>query len=92
MRSSFYIYYRVPAEDAARVRGMVEELQRVLAARAGVTGRLLRREDDPETWMEIYENVPDAEGFELLLQEELQRLGLDALAGSARHTEIFRPL
>ena len=92
MRSSYYIYYRVPDEDAARVRGVVEELQRILAARTGVAGRLLCRQDDPQTWMEIYENVPDAEGFELLLQEELQRLGLDALPGSPRHTEIFRPL
>lgn len=92
MRSSFYIYYRVGPQDAARVRAVVEELQRVLFEHTGVTGRLLRREDDAETWMEVYENVPDPEGFQQLLEEELQRLGLDTLAGSTRHTEIFRPL
>ncbi len=92
MRSSFYIYYRVVAADSARVRGAIEELQRLVAARTGVTGRLLRRHDDPQTWMEVYESVPDAEGFQTLLQEEVQRLGLDELIGSPRHTEIFRPL
>ncbi len=92
MRCNFYIYYRVPAEDSSRLRGAVEELQRVLAARTGINGRLLCREDDPRTWMEIYENVPDAEGFEQLLETELERLGLEVLIGSARHTEIFRPL
>ncbi len=92
MRCSFYIYYRISAADSARVRGAVEELQRLVAERTGVTGRLLCREDDPRTWMEIYENVPDAEGFQQLLQEELLRLGLEEQIGSARHTEIFRPL
>ncbi len=92
MRSNFYIYYRVPAKDSARVRGAVEELQRLIAARSGVNGRLLCREDDPQTWMEIYESVPDTEGFQQLLDEEMARLRLEELIGSARHTEIFRPL
>ncbi len=92
MRLNFYIYYRVPSQDSARVRGAVEELQRLITARTGIIGRLLCREDDPQTWMEIYESVPDTEGFQQLLDEEMQRLGLEDLIGSARHTEIFRPL
>ncbi len=92
MRCSFYIYYRVPAQDGPRVRGAVEELQRLIAERTGVNGRLLCGEDDPHTWMEIYESVPDVDGFQQLLAEETQRLGLGELIGSARHTEIFRPL
>jgi Domain of unknown function (DUF4936) len=94
MHASYYIYYNVKPKAAAGVRAAVEELQRALLAKAGVAGRLLCRLDKPETWMEVYENVPDLDGFQAVLASELERLRFDELlgGGSPRQTEIFRPL
>ncbi len=67
-------------------------MQRDLAEATGISGRILRRRDDPTTWMEIYEHVPDAASFE----EKLRKLAdAHALAGwlapgSTRRQEIFQ--
>ena len=57
--SHYYIYYpvRIGLEgDLARV---LYNAQADLQARTGISGRVLRKADDPWTWMEIYENVAD---------------------------------
>jgi hypothetical protein len=89
---SFYIYYRVPAQNAERARVAVRELQRELSDIAGIGGRLLRRRDDETTWMEIYENVQDGARFEAELAKLVERHGLAALLvqGSSRKQEVFR--
>ncbi len=92
MRASIYIYYPVQPQAAPQVRSAVEELQRVLLAKSGVAGRLLRRLEGPDTWMEVYEHVTDADAFLALLQSECERLGLEGLLGNSRHTEVFGPL
>jgi len=91
VKLSYYIYYRVPAENAARARAAVGAMQRELSEIAGIGGRLLRRRDDETTWMEIYENVADAERFEAKLGALAERHGLAALLapGSARKREVF---
>ena len=92
MKLSYYIYYRVPAENAKRARAAVSALQRELSDITGTGGRLLRRRDDESTWMEIYESVPDGARFEAELAELVERHGLAALLapGSSRKQEIFR--
>ena len=92
MKLSYYIYYRVPAENAKRARAAVSALQRELSDITGTGGRLLRRRDDETTWMEIYESVPDGARFEAELAELVERHGLAALLapGSSRKQEIFR--
>ncbi|OGA87621.1 MAG: hypothetical protein A3G27_18790 [Betaproteobacteria bacterium RIFCSPLOWO2_12_FULL_66_14] len=94
MTASYYIYYNVAPAQAERVRSAVTELQRSLAASAGIAGRLLCRRDKPQTWMEIYENVADEAAFEAVLERELARLQFSSLLGpgSSRCTEVFRPL
>jgi hypothetical protein len=89
---SFYIYYRVPAQNAERARAAVLELQRELSDIAGIGGRLLRRRDDETTWMEIYENVQDGARFEAELAKLVEHHGLAALLvpGSSRKQEVFR--
>jgi hypothetical protein len=91
VKLSYYIYYRVPAENAARARAAVGAMQRELSEIAGIGGRLLRRRDEETTWMEIYENVADAERFEAELGALAERHGLAALLapGSARKREVF---
>jgi len=92
VKLSFYIYYRVPAQNAERARAAVLELQRELADITGIGGRLLRRRDDETTWMEIYENVPDTARFEAEIAKLVDRHGLAALLvpGSSRKREVFR--
>ena len=92
MKLSYYIYYRVPAENAGRARAAVGAMQRELSDIIGIGGRLLRRRDDETTWMEIYENIADAERFEAELGRLVERHGLAALLapGSSRKLEVFR--
>lgn len=93
MRSlNYYIYYRVPAGNAARALEAVGALQRELSEVTGIGGRLLRRRDDETTWMEIYDSVPDGTRFESKLAELVERHGILALLapGSSRKQEIFR--
>ena len=92
MKLNFYIYYRVPAQNAERARAVVNALQRELSDIAGISGRLLRRRDDEATWMEIYENVQDVARFEAELAKLIERHGLAALLvpGSSRKQEVFR--
>ena len=94
MKLSYYVYYRIPAANSARARTVVEALQQELAESTGIAGRLLRRRDDPVTWMEVYENVPESAGFEARLGELAERHGLSALLapGSSRKQEVFRSL
>src|SRR5690242_6924273 len=85
-----YIYYQVPKENIASIRRAAMALLSDLKASAGISGRLLRRRDDPATWMEVYEGITDLEKFELDLDEAVDRHGLDALlAPSRRQREIF---
>jgi hypothetical protein len=92
VKSSYYIYYRVPKENGARARTAVSALQRELGEVTGIDGRLLRRRDDETTWMEIYENVPDGARFEAALAALVERHGIAALLspGSSRKQEIFQ--
>jgi hypothetical protein len=88
----YYIYYKVPSENAKRARAAVSAIQQDLSHAMGIVGRLLHRRDDESTWMEIYENVVDARRFEAELSTLVERHGLAALlaAGSTRKQEIFR--
>jgi hypothetical protein len=92
VKLDFYIYYRVPAQNAERARAAVNALQRDLSDITGIGGRLLRRRDDETTWMEIYENVADAARFEADIAKLVERHGLAALLvpGSSRKQEVFR--
>ena len=92
MTLSYYVYYRVPAENTERARAAVQAIQRELSGISGVAGRLLRRRDDASTWMEVYEKVPDAERFEAQLAGLVERHCFAALLapGSSRKQEVFR--
>ena len=92
MNLCYYIYYRVPAGNAARALSAVSALQRELSQATGIGGRLLRRRDDETTWMEIYEAVADGVRFEAKLTELVERHGVLALLapGSSRKQEVFR--
>lgn len=89
MAHSYYIYYRVtqPGEASAAVR----RLQSAIRERLGIDGRLLRKRDEPSMWMEVYEDVGDAAGFESILAALVKDMDLSSIlaAGSVRRAECF---
>ena len=90
MTCSYFIYYRASAAEGA-LRAAVGAMQQALAQETGVAGRLMRRADDPTTWMEVYESVGDVPRFERSLAAAVARFELDRLleAGAQRHVERF---
>jgi len=72
----YYVYYKLPPERVAELRGMVERLFQEIERQCGVRGRWMRRRDDPTTYMEVYEEVKDATAFEALLEREGAKLGV----------------
>ena len=80
---NYYVYYKVKPEQAQEIRRAVEAMFRVIEMHCGVRGRLMRRRDDPVTYMEVYEEVADERAFEALLEREGATLGLQ------RHVERF---
>lgn len=80
---NYYVYYKVSASQLEEIRPRVQDLFRRAKLDFGVTGRWMRRRDDPSTYMEVYEGVNDETGFEALLEREGAKLGL------ARKVERF---
>ena len=91
MPLNFYIYYRVEPAGAAALEAKIHEMQTALRNQTGIAGRLLKKRDEPLLWMEVYENVVDAESFEdaltRIVEEYSIRQSLEP--GSQRHTECF---
>lgn len=81
--TSYYVYYRVHPARVQELRGQIERVFAALEQATGVRGRWLRRRDQPETYMEVYEGVADEQAFEPLLARETAALGLE------RHVERF---
>jgi len=88
---ALYVYYRVARPDDPAALALVHAVQEDVRGATGVAGRLLRRRDDPATWMEVYEGVADAEAFERALEAALARhaFGSVLAAGAVRHAERF---
>lgn len=85
----YYIYYRVSEKDAAEAGLLIRAMQARLACRSGVTGRLLKKRDDPGLWMEIYEGVSDSDGFERLLGQLVDEYDLGVFIDGPRKQECF---
>ncbi|MEN2425776.1 DUF4936 family protein [Chromobacterium vaccinii] len=86
MTATLYCYFKAPAEPET-VLGRFRALQMELAA-AGWTGELLRRCDDPDTWMEVYPGIADRDAFRSAWQAARLRHGLSLPA----REEWFQPL
>ena len=87
-----YLYYRLrPDADARSAAAQVRAMQTGLARRSGIEGRLMRRANDPLTWMEIYEGVGDRAAFMQALDAAVLEHRLAGLLadGGVRHVECF---
>ena len=90
MTCSYFIYYRAAAAEG-ELRAAVGAMQQALAQETGVAGRLMRRADDPATWMEVYEPVADPSRFERSLAAAVAHFAVERLlaADARRHIERF---
>jgi hypothetical protein len=81
--TNYYVYYRVDPAQLGELRVAIERLFGSIERETGVRGRWMHRRDDPTTYMEVYEGVPEDKAFETLLEREASGLGL------ARRVERF---
>ena len=86
-----YVYYRVDPARAAAARETIAAVLASIEERAGVTGRLLQRQEEPMLWMEVYESVHDPARFEVMLADLLDthRFSQFLAPGSTRKIERF---
>ena len=93
-RTSFYVYYRVADPASAAARACAEALVANVRAATGIAGRVLRRSDDPGTWMEVYEDVASEAELESALDRAVAATGFvrHVAAGSRRIVERFEAL
>jgi hypothetical protein len=91
MLASYYVYYRIADGEEPVARECAQRLLDQIAESIGVRGRLMVKRGEPNLWMEIYEDVPDAEAFERVLATCVDELQLARMLaeGSRRHLECF---
>ena len=91
MAYSYYIYYRIDPGQADACAQKIKELLAAVQETTGITGRLLKKREEPLLWMEIYENVAYAEAFEMALAHAAAKLGVLSFLqpDSGRHVECF---
>ncbi len=89
MPHTYCVWYRVREADDREAETAVRALQARLGCRTGVAGRLLKKRDDPGTWMELYEGVRDAAAFERQLRDLAERYDVEMFVADARHVECF---
>jgi hypothetical protein len=85
-----YIYYRVSDSNAVSLQKILLKMQVELAEQWQVQTDIKRRpelQDQRQTWMEIYRNVPD--GFLPALQAAVANAGISSLIEGERHVESF---
>lgn len=88
MSHGYYIWYRVTADDRTTetaIRGMMARL----ACRTGIPGRLMKKRGEPGLWMEIYQDIADADLFARRLAQAVDEFDVEMFIDGGRHTECF---
>ena len=85
---SYFVWYRVNQADSdteTAIRSMMSRL----SCRSGVSGRLLKKHDEPHLWMETYTDVADPVRFEQLLRQAVDEYDVEMFIDGNRCTECF---
>ena len=83
-----YVYYRVRSDLSALMLPHVRAMQDELCARFGIAAAVKRRpeeKDGLQTWMEVYEAVPE----EFLSALEQAAIDAHLPISGERHVEVF---
>lgn len=89
MSANYYVWYKVEDAGDADLEQAVRGMQARLACRTGVAGRLLKRRDAANTWMEVYESVEDAAAFEQAMGALVDQYDIEVRLADSRHVECF---
>lgn len=91
MSLHLYVYFKVPQAVAADLLPRWWHWLDTVEDTTGVAGSLLRRPgvggDGLQTWMEVYQDVPDA--FAETLDHLWSDRGLQPFLAGPRHAELF---
>lgn len=87
-----YVYYRVDPAQLALAAARINAVLQAMAPHCGCMPRLLRRCDDPSTWMEVYEDIADFEAFAASLATATATSDCAAFIKGERHLECFAPI
>lgn len=85
---SYFVWYRVNqanSDTETAIRSMIARL----SCRSGVSGRLLKKRDEPRLWMETYPDVADTARFEHLLRQAVDEYDVEMFIDGNRCTECF---
>lgn len=87
----YYIYYRIAPDQAADIAAAIQIIRQQLRKTLGINGRLLKKRDEANLWMEIYEDILDSGEFEAALSAAETQSGIAGLLspGETRHIECF---
>ncbi len=87
--SHLYIYYRIRPGAHETASELAHAMLASLAQYAG-HGRLMRRADDAETWMEVYEDVRSTPGLLAARERAVSSNGFaELIVDGAMHVEHF---
>ena len=84
-----YIYYRINPAQAEPAARAVDALLAMLAPQCAIPPRRLARCDEPDLWMEVYEDIFDFTYFSQHIDEATRVLGIDRYIEGERHLESF---
>lgn len=85
---SYFVWYRVNREDG-ETESVIRAMLGRVACRSGISGRLLKKREQPSLWMEIYADVADATRFERLLAQAVDEFDVEMFIDGERQTECF---
>lgn len=87
----YFLYYRVDPERTLEADAAVRQIQFDLETQFSVSGRLLKKRDEPLLWMEIYEDVSSSTEFEAALSQAEEKSGIQRYiqGDGKRHLECF---
>lgn len=83
-----YVWYRVERDEADTETAIRSMMARV-GCRAGVAGRLMKKQGEPRLWMEAYEGVADTAAFTRVLDEKAEAYDVGMFIDGPRHIECF---
>ncbi len=91
MSFSFYIYYKVDLARSSEAQQRSREFIAAVQNATQISGKLMKKRGEPALWMEVYEDIADAAGFETTLKQIAQNINVDEFLQSPakRHIECF---
>jgi hypothetical protein len=86
---SAYVYYRIDPAQAPLAAERIDALLSAMVPHCSAPPRRLRRCDEAETWMEIYEGIADLATFTATLHAAAHDFDCAAFIRGERHLECF---